>query len=225
MQQQAPCLQAFFRENPRVALAFSGGVDSSYLLYAGLRYGADIRPYYVKTAFQPQFELDDALRLAAQLGTTLTVVRHNILSVPDVATNPANRCYYCKSALFGLLRERAAVDGYSVLIDGTNASDDAGDRPHAGPAGTFVRSFAGVRHYQERGKETVQKAGCLPGTNLPTPALPLEFRPECLLRRNYWRGWNGRRMPCLKWGLPTFECAFWERPPGLSWRRRRCTRH
>ena len=129
MQQQAPCLQAFFRENPRVALAFSGGVDSSYLLYAGLRYGADIRPYYVKTAFQPQFELDDALRLAAQLGTTLTVVRHNILSVPDVATNPANRCYYCKSALFGLLRERAAVDGYSVLIDGTNASDDAGDRP------------------------------------------------------------------------------------------------
>ncbi len=129
MQQQAPCLQAFFRENPRVALAFSGGVDSSYLLYAGLHYGADIRPYYVKTAFQPQFELDDALRLAAQLGTAVTVVHHDILSVSNVATNPADRCYYCKSALFGLLRERAAVDGYLVLIDGTNASDDAGDRP------------------------------------------------------------------------------------------------
>lgn len=129
MQQQTPCLQDFYRENPRVALAFSGGVDSSYLLYAGLHYGADIRPYYVKTAFQPQFELDNALRLAAQLGTAVTVVHHNILSVPNVATNPVDRCYYCKSALFGLLREQAAADGYLVLIDGTNASDDIGDRP------------------------------------------------------------------------------------------------
>lgn len=129
MQQQAFCLQAFFRENPRVALAFSGGVDSSYLLYAGLHYGADIQPYYVKTAFQPQFELDDAQRLATKLGTTMTVVHHDILSVPNVATNPADRCYYCKSALFGLLREQSATDGYSVLIDGTNASDEIGDRP------------------------------------------------------------------------------------------------
>ncbi|MEA4884536.1 MAG: ATP-dependent sacrificial sulfur transferase LarE [Clostridia bacterium] len=121
--------QAFFRENPRVALAFSGGVDSSYLLHAGLHYGAEIRPYYVKTAFQPQSELDGALRFAARLGTTVTVVHHDILSVPNVATNPADRCYYCKSALFGLLRKQAAADGYSMLIDGANASDEAGDRP------------------------------------------------------------------------------------------------
>ena len=61
-------LKEFFRQCPRVALGFSGGVDSAYLLYAGVRAGADIRPYYIKTAFQPRFEQDDALRLAGELG-------------------------------------------------------------------------------------------------------------------------------------------------------------
>ena len=42
-------MQGFFRENPRVAIAFSGGVDSAYLLYAGATYGKDIRAYYVKS--------------------------------------------------------------------------------------------------------------------------------------------------------------------------------
>ncbi len=46
-----------------------------------------------------------------------------------MATNPADRCYHCKKRLFSLLRERAAADGFSLLLDGTNASDDAGDRP------------------------------------------------------------------------------------------------
>ena len=53
----------------------------------------------------------------------------DILSVPCVAENPPDRCYHCKRALFGALRERALADGFSVLLDGTNASDDAGDRP------------------------------------------------------------------------------------------------
>lgn len=122
-------LQQFFKENPRVALGFSGGVDSSYLLYAGLQYGADIRPYHLHSVFQPAFEREDALRLAAGLGVEVTVVKYDILAHPDVAANPADRCYHCKTALFTALRERAAADGFTVLIDGTNASDEAGDRP------------------------------------------------------------------------------------------------
>lgn len=122
-------LQDFFRENPKVALGFSGGVDSSYLLYAGLHFGAEVGAYYIKTVFQPQFEFDDAMRLAGQLGAKVTVLELNALTDPQVAANPTNRCYFCKQALFGTLRRRAAQDGYSVLIDGTNASDEAGDRP------------------------------------------------------------------------------------------------
>ena len=122
-------LKEFFEKYPRAALGFSGGVDSAYLLYVGKKYGADIRPYFIKTAFQPEFELRDAIRLAKELDVELTVIRHDILAEERVAENPADRCYYCKSALFHALKKQAVEDGYNVLLDGTNASDEASDRP------------------------------------------------------------------------------------------------
>ena len=122
-------LEQFFQENPRCALGFSGGVDSAYLLYAGVKAGADIRPYFIKTAFQPAFELADARKLAEGLGVEVTVLELDALADPRVAANPADRCYFCKQNLFRTLKERAIADGYPVLLDGTNASDEAGDRP------------------------------------------------------------------------------------------------
>lgn len=122
-------LASFFKQNPRAALAFSGGTDSSYLLYEARKNGCDVQAFFVKTAFQPQFELDDALRLAKDVGAPVEVLEFDILGRKDVAQNPQNRCYYCKHALFGLLRQEAAKRGFEVLMDGTNASDDAGDRP------------------------------------------------------------------------------------------------
>ena len=122
-------LEQFFQENPRCALGFSGGVDSAYLLYAGVKAGADIRPYFINTVFQPAFELADAQKLAQGLGVEVTVLELDALADPQVAANPADRCYYCKQNLFRTLKERAIADGYPVLLDGTNASDEAGDRP------------------------------------------------------------------------------------------------
>ena len=122
-------LEQFFKENPSVALGFSGGVDSSYLLYAGLMHDAKIKAYYVKTAFQPEFELRDAYRLTEQIGTPLTVIELDVMQHASVTGNTPDRCYYCKNLIFGAIRERATSDGYPLLIDGTNASDDADDRP------------------------------------------------------------------------------------------------
>ena len=122
-------LQQFFKENPRVAIAFSGGVDSSYLLYAALRYGARVRAYYVNSAFQPQFELEDARRLAGDLHADLWELQVDVLSSPTVTANPPDRCYHCKRVIFRTIAAAAAEDGFPVLLDGTNASDDAGDRP------------------------------------------------------------------------------------------------
>ena len=122
-------LKEFFGRYPKVALAFSGGADSAYLLYAAKQYAADVRAYYVKSAFQPGFELDDALRLSGELGAELKILDMDILSVPCVKENPADRCYHCKRAIFGAVMEAAEADGYSVLLDGTNASDDVSDRP------------------------------------------------------------------------------------------------
>ena len=68
-------LEEFFQAHPRAALAFSGGTDSAFLLWAAREYGCDVRAYYVKTAFQPQFEYEDALRLARELGVSRTTLR------------------------------------------------------------------------------------------------------------------------------------------------------
>ena len=104
-------LKEFFAEHPKIALAFSGGVDSAYLLYAAKQLGAEVRAYYVKTAFQPQFELDDAKRLAEELHADMTVLRVDILSDPKVAANPANRCYFCKKSIFSSILHAASADG------------------------------------------------------------------------------------------------------------------
>lgn len=122
-------LKEFFAEHPKAALGFSGGVDSSYLLYAAKKYGADVRAYFIKSQFQPEFELKDASRLAAQLDMELKVIPVDILADQVVADNPKDRCYHCKNQIFGLLAETADRDGYNTIIDGTNASDEAGDRP------------------------------------------------------------------------------------------------
>ena len=122
-------LNEFFSLVPKAAVAFSGGTDSAFLLWAARECGCDVRAYYVKTAFQPQFELEDARRLASELEVPMTVVEADILSVPEAAANGPQRCYHCKTALFSRLRQAAREDGYTVLLDGTNASDDAGDRP------------------------------------------------------------------------------------------------
>ena len=122
-------LEQFFKENPSVALGFSGGVDSSYVLYAAARYGAKVKAYYVKTLFQPEFELKDAYHLAEKIGAEITVIEMNVLDNPRVVANPPDRCYFCKTSIFGTLRDRASADGIPLVIDGTNASDDASDRP------------------------------------------------------------------------------------------------
>lgn len=122
-------LKAFFEKNPKLALAFSGGVDSAYLLYAAVRFGADVKAYYVKTPFQPEFEYEDALRLANQLGAEMVTIHLDVLSDDSITENPKNRCYFCKKRIFNAILEQAKRDGYSLIIDGTNASDDAADRP------------------------------------------------------------------------------------------------
>jgi len=122
-------LKDFFAVHPRTALAFSGGVDSAYLLYAGLQAGAELRPYFVKTVFQPGFELKDAQRLCRELGVPLRVLTPDILAHAQVRENSPARCYHCKTVILSAIRAAAAEDGFTLLLDGSNASDLAADRP------------------------------------------------------------------------------------------------
>lgn len=122
-------LSEFFDNNPKVAIAFSGGVDSAYLLYAAKLYKADAMAYYVKSQFQPQFEYDEAVRMAVDLNIPLKVIELDVLACSDVRENSSQRCYYCKNRIFNEIIKSANDDGYRVILDGTNFSDDATDRP------------------------------------------------------------------------------------------------
>ena len=118
-------LDEFFGAHPKVALGFSGGVDSSYLLYAAMRAGADVQAYFAKTQFQPEFELEDALKLGKQLGAKLTVLHYDVL--PAAGSNPPNRCYYCKTALFGALVEAFCSEENARMLAMKSATDSAAD--------------------------------------------------------------------------------------------------
>ena len=130
-------LNDFFEKNPKVAIAFSGGVDSAYLLYTALKAGSDVKAYFVKSQFQPEFELEDAKRLVSELAdrfgqredALMKVLPADVLACEIVAANPADRCYHCKQQIFVKILESAEAEGYRVILDGTNASDEEGDRP------------------------------------------------------------------------------------------------
>lgn len=122
-------LEEFYAKNPRFALGFSGGVDSSYLLYSAVNCGVQIQPYFIKTQFQTDEELAAAQKFAEELGCTLKILRIDVLNNADVVSNPPDRCYYCKKVLFGRIKDEAKKDGFSIIADGTNASDDISDRP------------------------------------------------------------------------------------------------
>ena len=82
-------INEFFAEHNKIALAFSGGADSSYLLYAAVKCGADVAPYFEKSQFQPEFEREDAYRLARELGVRLHEIDVDVLQFHDVTVNPS----------------------------------------------------------------------------------------------------------------------------------------
>lgn len=122
-------LEAFFARTPRLAVAFSGGSDSSYLLTAARRAGVDVKAYIVRTAFQPVFEMDDALRLVDELGATYELIDADVLAQDAICANEPKRCYTCKTFIFSTIRAHMKTDGYEVLVDGTNTTDDPANRP------------------------------------------------------------------------------------------------
>jgi uncharacterized protein len=83
----------------------------------------------VKSQFQPDFEFEDAKKIAELTGAEMKVLRVDALSDPRVRANPADRCYWCKRNIMGAITRAAADDGFALVIDGTNASDPADDRP------------------------------------------------------------------------------------------------
>lgn len=123
-------------------VAFSGGVDSSFLLRVAFdELGPRCVALTTVSASTPDHDLATARELAGALGVEHVVVRTDELAVPGYAENPVNRCYFCKDNLFVLCRAEATRRGIAVVVDGAN-QDDLGDhRPGLDAAGAH-----GIRH-------------------------------------------------------------------------------
>lgn len=113
-----------------VAVAFSGGVDSSFLLAVAKRAGLkQLLAVMVVSQFVPQKEVEFARQIAATIGVDLVCVDVDVLSNPDVVRNSAQRCYYCKKAVFSLVKDKARKAGIEYLVHAVNLDDLEDYRP------------------------------------------------------------------------------------------------
>ena len=120
-------LEAFFKDNHRVAIGFSGGVDSSYLVHVAASERADALPVFIKTPFIRDSEQRDAEEFCRRRGIRMEVVDIDLYSDESVVSNGPDRCYHCKRAMFEKVIEVARENGCDVVADGTNASDPVDD--------------------------------------------------------------------------------------------------
>jgi uncharacterized protein len=121
------------RGRGRALVAFSGGVDSTLVLRLAADAAADggepVLAVTGRSPAVPASELAEAVELAERIGVEHRILDTDELSSPGYVANEPDRCYHCKTELFGRLEELRNAEGFSVVLDGTNAEDLDDHRP------------------------------------------------------------------------------------------------
>jgi len=120
-------LSAKIREHPKVAIAFSGGVDSSVVAkMAKMECGTSLA-VTIDSTLLPEGELENARNMAREIGIEHTILNADALANKEVAANGPDRCYFCKKMLFSKIKESVSKD--AVILDGSNFSERSERRP------------------------------------------------------------------------------------------------
>lgn len=130
MKDKLTILKARLKEYKSAVIAFSGGVDSTFLArIAKDVFGDNLLLITATSSTYPFYELEEAKSLAGLLKIKHRIIVSEEIDIPGYANNPADRCYYCKSELFGKIKYIATEEDYDAVFDGSNADDLKDFRP------------------------------------------------------------------------------------------------
>lgn len=130
LQKKQNHLDEYLKQLGSVVLAFSGGVDSTYLMHEARKVLGDrAMAVTMNLASVPEREVADAIEYCQKEGIRQEVVKMDQFKIEGFAENPANRCYLCKYFLFSSLKKIAEKEGFAHVIDGTNLNDASQYRP------------------------------------------------------------------------------------------------
>jgi uncharacterized protein len=130
MDEKLIILKARLKEYKSAVIAFSGGVDSTFLARVAKDvFGENLLLITATSSTYPFYELEEAKSLALLLGIKHKIIVSEEINIPGYSDNTPDRCYYCKSELFGKIKYIASEEGYEAVFDGSNADDLKDFRP------------------------------------------------------------------------------------------------
>ena len=122
-------VKEIFKDYGKVALAFSGGADSTLLAYLAKEAGADVLAITYDNQIFPTGFLEFAKRRTSELGIRHEIIDGNFLDVDEFVENSPKRCLLCRNLMYGAIKQKANEEGYEIIIDGNNITDLTHDRP------------------------------------------------------------------------------------------------